>query len=156
MEEIKSEVALIKQSIEQFAHLFNNIDKTIEKISELSHNIGKMLAVHEERINNIVSNNKAIEATMEVRRLEFKEELKELNEHISDMQEQILHKIEKTEEKLNLTITSSMTNQKDLSLRISNLERWKWKVVGVIGVAGSVLSLAFSVAIEHIINFFIK
>jgi hypothetical protein len=43
-------VALLEQKLEDLKHIVIKIDDAIEKMSEVNSNVGKMLAVHEERI----------------------------------------------------------------------------------------------------------
>jgi hypothetical protein len=47
-EEVK--VALLEQKLEDLKHIVIKIDDAIEKLSEVNSNVGRMLAVHEERI----------------------------------------------------------------------------------------------------------
>ena len=47
-EEVK--VALLEQKLEDLKHIVIKIDNAIEKLSEVNSNVGRMLAVHEERI----------------------------------------------------------------------------------------------------------
>ena len=47
-EEVK--VALLEQKLEDLKHIVIKIDDAIEKLSEVNCNVGRMLAVHEERI----------------------------------------------------------------------------------------------------------
>lgn len=49
-EEVK--VALLEQKLEDLKHIVIKIDDAIEKLSEVNSNVGRMLAVHEERIAN--------------------------------------------------------------------------------------------------------
>ncbi len=48
MEEVK--VAILEQKLEDLKDIIVKIDDTIEKMSEVNSNVGKMLAVHEQRI----------------------------------------------------------------------------------------------------------
>jgi len=44
-------VAVLEQRIEDFSTVVNKLNAAIEKLSEVNSNVGKMLAVHEERIS---------------------------------------------------------------------------------------------------------
>jgi hypothetical protein len=48
MEEVK--VAILEQKLEDLKDIIVKIDDAIEKMSEVNSNVGKMLAVHEQRI----------------------------------------------------------------------------------------------------------
>ena len=44
-------VAVLEQRIEDFSTVVTKLDTAIEKLSEVNSNVGRMLAVHEERIS---------------------------------------------------------------------------------------------------------
>ena len=46
-----AEIAVLKSDVNRMASLFERTNTAIEKMGEVSNNIARMLAVHEERIN---------------------------------------------------------------------------------------------------------
>lgn len=130
----------------------SKIDQSIEKISQVSNDIGRLLAVHNERIIQL-------ERMGDLR----KEETKELQERISVQTREIVDKIElvqtRLEHKLNTQAAASHEGHKSIQSdintaiskvedRVSSLENWKWWVIGAaasfgfgLGVITSVLKL---------------
>jgi len=48
---LETEVAVLKSDVNRMASLFSRLDTAIEKMGDVSNNIAKMLAVHEERLS---------------------------------------------------------------------------------------------------------
>ena len=51
MEDINTEVALLKKEVKDIKFIFNRLDTAIEKITEVTTSVNRMLAVHEEKIS---------------------------------------------------------------------------------------------------------
>jgi len=52
MQDINTEVALLKKEVKDIKFIFNRLDTAIEKITEVSTSVNRMLAVHEEKFLN--------------------------------------------------------------------------------------------------------
>jgi predicted nucleic acid-binding Zn-ribbon protein len=119
----ESEIAVLKSVV-------TRLDNSIATMSEVSVNISKLLAAHEERINNLEKNSN--EVTFDIR---------DVHSRISTMTKEILDKLDESETKLEQKIKesniSTSEHLKELQLelhkldeRVSFVERWKWSVVG--------------------------
>lgn len=134
--ELKTEVEIINMVV-------SRLDRSIEKISEFAGDVGKLLAVHDERIGQL-------EKVSEKRT----DDIKEIHSRISGQSRDILEKIENMENNLKTNIIhtgETATKQhkenqekleKELKLvetRIAKLEHWKWFVIGAATFVGFML-----------------
>lgn len=130
----------LEVELEVLKSVVTKLDSSLEKISEVSNSIGKLLAVHDERIGQL-------EKISERRNVE----IEKLQARISDQTREIVAEIEKLETTLYLKIkesskeiyqAQSSTNadiQKELkavSLRVETLEKWRMYVIGIAAAAG--------------------
>lgn len=51
---LETEVAVLKSDVTRMASLFSRLDTAIEKMGDVSNNIAKMLAVHEELLVYVI------------------------------------------------------------------------------------------------------
>ena len=51
MSDLNTEVQLLKKEVSDMKMIYSRLDKAIEKISDVSNSINRMLAVHEEKIS---------------------------------------------------------------------------------------------------------
>lgn len=124
----------IESELEVLKSVVNKLDFSLEKISEVSNSIGKLLAVHDERIGQL-------EKTSEKRI----DDIKELHSRITTQTREIVDKIDDLEKTLDSKIktnTDEMKNQyreivntvdadfSKMSSRVELLERWRWYVLG--------------------------
>lgn len=130
---VNAELAVLKSVV-------NRIDTSIATMTEVSSNIGKLLAVHEERLNQLEKDNNSV--TLDIR---------DIHSRITTMSREIVEKIESTENKLEGKIKESnestskklnemSTEMKKIDERVGFLERWKWMVLGGALAIGWVLA----------------
>jgi len=105
-------LAVLEQKFADFANIVNRLDDAIDKLSEVSSNVVKMLAVHEERIEQTVKTNDILFKLVEERK-------KENERHY-----------EKTCERI-----------EELEIKVEEVKKVKWMIVGmgVLVAAGSSL-----------------
>ena len=127
-EDINTEVAILKKEVADMKLIFNRLDTAIERITEVSSSVNRMLAVHEEKIANQeeVANRANQEFTTDVRELHSRitTNYKELTDMIS------MHHKEDAANQLKL--------REDLNNRVGILEKWRWLIIGgsiVVGFA---------------------
>ena len=97
------------------------IEDAIAKLTEISSDLNKMIAVHELRITQQEKMTDSIEIVLEKRRDEFEMKIKEIYETIEKEDKNILEEIHESYEKL--------------SKKISDMERMMWVYMGGIAVA---------------------
>lgn len=134
----------IESEVEVLKSVVTKLDASIEKISQVSTDIGKLLAVHEQRIDQLEKTDS--------RRLD---DIKEIHSRITTGNRELMDKMEdlenKIEERMRKSAEAATTQHKDiqveiskeiksLELRIDTLEKWKWIVIGGSMVLGYLVS----------------
>jgi chromosome segregation ATPase len=145
MLDLETKVALLESDVNRMASLFEKMDVAIDRMGEVSNNIARMLAVHEERLNKQDDLDEELFALVEKRRQEIQGDIKELHSRITTTSRELSDDINETEQRLMTAMTYGMADikkciteetkasteyTKDLENRISDLERWKWLVMG--------------------------
>lgn len=97
------------------------IEDAISKLTEISSDLNKMIAVHELRITQQEKMTDSIELVLEKRRDEFEARIKEVYETIEKEDKNILSEIHNSYEKL--------------SKKITDMERMMWLYLGGMAVA---------------------
>ena len=127
--DINTEVALLKKEVSDIKVIFSRLDVAIEKITDVSSCVNRMLAVHEERIANQeeVDNRANLEFTTDIRELHSRitTNYKELTDIMSEHSKQ---------DAINQQILRD-----DLNSRVGILEKWRWLIIGGSIVIGFVL-----------------
>ena len=126
---IKTDLELLKKEVQDMKLIHTRLDTAIEKLTDVSSCVNRMLAVHEEKIarqeEDIVSNEKEIKDNIQDLHSRITSNYKELtvliNEHnLKD--EERFHKL-----------------KSEFSNRVGILEKWRWIIIGGSIVAGFVL-----------------
>lgn len=134
---VKTDVEILKRDVSSIQGLLGRLDTAIDKIADASGGISQILAVHEQNIGTLA------EDVAERKRLAEKEtEL--LHRRITDMKDEsaenhrrnhseIMNKLDKMDEEVGKEL-------KNLSGRVTILERWKWWIMGGSWVIGFVIA----------------
>jgi chromosome segregation ATPase len=123
----------LESEVEVLKAVVSKLDASIEKISQVSSDIGRLLAVHEQRIDQL-------ERTDE-RRMD---DIKELHSRITTGNREIMDKLDekidalaKADKEQHEALKKSMD---DVKGRVDVLERWRWMIVGGAVVIGYMMS----------------
>ena len=123
------ELELLKKEVQDMKKIHVKLDTAIEKLTDVSNCVYRMLSVHEEKIarqeEDIVANEK-----------EIKENILDLHSRINTSYKELRNIIsthEKEEEKRFDELKDQISN------RIGILEKWRWIIMGGSIVAGFIL-----------------
>ena len=109
--QVKTDVEILKRDMELVSALAEKFDIAIDRLTELSTSVDKMLAVHENRLEN-------------------QEQQREiLHQRISDL------KRDMTDE-FRLLRDENRKQHAEVNERLSKLEKWRWLVVGMATAVG--------------------
>ena len=120
MVDINTEVALLKQEVKDIKFIFNRLDTAIERITEVSTSVNRMLAVHEEKISQ--QEEAAIRAD-----IEFKADIKELHSRITTNYKELADQMARNHKETEAHVQQIRT---DLNGRVGVLEKWRWLIIG--------------------------
>ena len=127
--DINTEVALLKKEVSDIKVIFSRLDVAIEKITDVSSCVNRMLAVHEEKIAN------AEEAQIRAN-VEFTNDIKELHSRVNSNYKELTEMITMNHKEQALHIQQL---KNDLNSRVGILERWRWLIIGGAIVIGFIL-----------------
>ena len=127
--DINTEVALLKKEVSDIKVIFSRLDVAIEKITDVSSCVNRMLAVHEEKIAN------AEEAQLKAN-TEFTTDIKELHSRVTSNYKELTEMIQLHHKEQALHIQQL---QNDLNGRVGILEKWRWLIIGGAIVVGFAL-----------------
>lgn len=126
MSDLETEVKILQKDLITFQSILDKFDTTISKLTEVSNNLAKVIAVQDSKIE---SQEKAIEI-IHKRITDTQEELgSQLNEHYKV----ILEKIKELQ-------NEQKTHAHEMSSRVDSLEKWRYIVIGGSVVLGFLLS----------------
>tara|TARA_A100001391_G_scaffold92272_1_gene60988 strand:+ start:532 stop:918 length:387 start_codon:yes stop_codon:yes gene_type:complete len=109
--QVKTDVEILKRDMELVSALAEKFDIAIDRLTEVSTSVDKMLAVHEMRLEN-------------------QEQQREiLHQRISDLKRDIT-------DEFRMLRDENRKQHAEVNERLSKLEKWRWLVVGMATAVG--------------------
>lgn len=138
------DIELLKKDINMITTFCDRLNTTIDKMQEIASNLTHMVALQQQKLDIQERTTKEIESTIEMRRIEHNNEIKELHSRITTVNRELTEKIEETELKILTELHNIRTDLKKdddtLGKRLFNIETWKWMVMGGLFVLGWIAS----------------
>ena len=126
---IKTDLELLKKEVEDMKQIHTRLDTAIEKLTDVSSCVNRMLAVHEEKLarqeETLDENEKHFRDNIQDLHSRITTNAKETSQHMSEMERRLLEELQ--------------TIRKEMSSRVGMLEKWKWVIVGGSIVAGFII-----------------
>jgi Flp pilus assembly protein TadB len=126
-------MSLMRKDVDALSVVFAKLEIAIDKLTEVSNSIHRMLAVHENRLGQQEETTKSLILMTEERR-------KESNERQEAMEIRMKEHRKELQEDLNKTLESLSKKLDSVANTVSQLEKWKYLVVGGSIVVGIILS----------------
>ena len=136
MPELETEVKLLKKELQDQAKIHDRLDVAIEKLTDVSNSIHRMLAVHEEKIARQEEATVAADAKLEIRRAELTVKIDELHSRITTNTKEIMAAAASQHQQQNKEIQKI---KDELISRVGVLEKWRHVLIGSSIVAGFML-----------------
>ena len=136
MSELETEVRLLKKELEDQAKIHGRLDIAIEKLTDVSNSINRMLAVHEEKIARQEESLYIAEQQIEVRRSELLGKIDELHSRITTNTKEIMSAAQQAHLEQNKEIQKI---QREIEQRVGVLEKWRHVLIGGSIVVGFLL-----------------
>ena len=139
-----------------------NLETQVEMLREIASDLKRMLAVHDEKLNQHERKQDDIFELIEQRRNEMAEDIKEIHSRITTVQRELCTEITATEsriikgldelkEELKTDQEYHNSKQKTLEQRIADLEKWRWIIIGA-GITGGWLFSKLGNMVEIIVK----
>jgi len=136
MSELETEVQLIKRDIEDVKSIHSRLDVAIDKLTDVSNSIHRMLAVHEEKLARQEEASVELEQQIEKRRSEVLTKIDDLHSRITTNTKEIMINAAAQHAEQNKEIQKI---REDLSGRIGVMEKWRHVLIGGSIVVGFLL-----------------
>ena len=136
MAELETEVKLLKKELQDQAKIHDRLDVAIEKLTDVSNSIHRMLAVHEEKISRQEEATIHAGKKLEVRRTELTAKIDELHSRITTDTKEIMTAASAQHTQQNKEIQKI---RDELIARVGVLEKWRHVLIGCSIVAGFML-----------------
>jgi hypothetical protein len=127
--DLTTEVELLKREVGSMNVIHGRLDTAIEKLTEVSNCINRMLAVHEERLGQQEESQHRAEQ-------EFTADIKELHSRITTNTKEIMTTAT-TQHKEHTVAIQKLGD--DIARRVGILEKWRWIIIGGSIVFGFVI-----------------
>ena len=136
MAELETEVRLLKRELEGQTKIHDRLDVAIDKLTDVSNSIHRMLAVHEEKIARQEEAIIEAEQQIEIRRGELMVKIDELHSRITTNTKEIINAAAEQHAQQNKEIQKL---HDEINLRIGVLEKWRHVLIGGSIVIGFLL-----------------
>ena len=136
MTELETKVKLLEKEIHDRKGVFQRLDIAIEKLTDVSNCINRMLAVHEEKISRQEESIVEAEGLIETRRIELTIKIDDLHSRITTNTKEIMTAAS-DQHKEHTKDIQKLRN--DLTTRVGVLEKWRWLIIGGSIVTGFLL-----------------
>ena len=136
MAELETKVKLLEKELEDQRKIHDRLDIAIEKLTDVSNSIHRMLAVHEEKLARQEEASVELEQQIEKRRSEVLTKIDDLHSRITTNTKEIMINAAAQHAEQNKEIQKI---REDLSGRIGVMEKWRHVLVGGSIVVGFLL-----------------
>ena len=137
LEKINTKIALLEKDAKQSEHIHNRLEVAIEKLSDCTISLKGLLVQQETKLSKAEQTDEDIFITLESRRKEWDNDLKELHSRITTNSRELReHQIQSEQTMLNEL--RAMKTQ--LSERVGVLEKWRWLIIGGSIIIGLMMS----------------
>ena len=137
MTELETEVELLKKELNNQKQIHDRLDVAIEKLTDVSNSIHRMLAVHEEKLTRQEEAIIVAEQKIEVRRAELSKQIDDLHSRITTNTKELMILEASQHEKHSKEIKRLSDS---INKRVGVLEKWRHIIIGGAIIAGFILN----------------
>ena len=137
LENLKTEIALLKKDAKTGELIHQRLEVAIEKLSDIGISCKQMLSQQQTRLERAEQTDDDIFITLESRRKEWDNDLKELHSRITTNSRELREHQIQSENKMLNEIRAVRTQ---LSERVGVLEKWRWVIIGGSIIIGLMMS----------------
>ena len=137
IDNLKTEIALLKKDAKTGELIHQRLEIAIEKLSDIGVSCKQMLSQQQTRLERAEQTDDDIFITLESRRKEWDNDLKELHSRITTNSRELREFQIQSENKMLDEIRMVRTQ---LSERVGVLEKWRWVIIGGSIIIGLMMS----------------
>ena len=137
LSKIKTDIALLKKDAKTGELIHQRLEVAVDKLSDCAISLKAMLATQEQKLTKAEQTDEDIFVTLESRRKEWDNDLKELHARITTNTKELReHQIQSENNMLN----ELRHMRQQLSERVGVLEKWRWLIIGGSIIIGLMMS----------------
>ena len=137
IDNLKTDIALLKKDAKTGELIHQRVEQTLEKLSDCAVSLKGILAQQETKLQRAEQTDEDIFITLESRRKEWDNNLKELHSRITTNSRELREHQVQSENKMLSEIRAVRTQ---LSERVGVLEKWRWLIIGGSIILGLMMS----------------
>jgi chromosome segregation ATPase len=137
MSELETKVEILKKELDNQKRIYDRLDVAIEKLTDVSNSIHRMLAVHEEKIAKQEEKMLQTETERDNRGTELSKRIDALHNRLTDTVKEIIDSNLEHHRDLNKRIERISDS---ISSRVGVLEKWRHIIIGSAIVVGFILN----------------
>ena len=137
LEKLKTQVALLEKDAESGALIHQRLEIAIEKLTDITISLKGMLVQQETKLAKAEETDNDIFVTLESRRLEWDNDLKDLHSRITTNSRELREHQVQSESKMLYELRNL---RQQLDNRVAVLEKWRWIIVGGSIIVGLMVS----------------
>ena len=137
LEELKTQVALLEKDAQSAELIHQRLETAIEKLTEITISLKGMLVQQETKLAKAEETDNDIFVTLESRRLEWDNDLKDLHSRITTNSRELREHQVQSESKMLYELRNL---RQQLDNRVAVLEKWRWIIVGGSIIIGLMVS----------------
>ena len=134
---IETKIALLEQDAKSAEQIHNKLEVAIEKLTEITISLKGMLVQQETKLAKAEETDNDIFVTLESRRLEWDNDLKDLHSRITTNSRELREHQVQSESKMLYELRNL---RQQLDNRVAILEKWRWIIVGGSIIVGLMIS----------------
>ena len=137
IDNLKTEIALLKKDAKTGELIHSRLEIAIDKLSEIVISCKQMLAQQEQKLQKAEQTDDDIFITLESRRKEWDNDLKELHSRINTESKYLREMHSSSEAKIMEEIRGIRAG---LDTRVGMLEKWRWVIIGCAIMVGLLMN----------------
>ena len=136
VQDLKLDMGLLKKDVEWTNEICHKLSESLTKLQEVNINIMQMITLHEQRHEQHEKSEK-----------DMKDDIKELHSRITTVTRELHERIDQVEKHITDRLddirsdlaTHKQQDKKTIITELSEVERWKWIILGAVMSAGFIL-----------------
>ena len=137
LQEIQTKIALLEKDAKTGEQIHQRLEVAVDKLTEITVSLKGMIAQQQTKLERAEQTDDDIFVTLESRRKEWDNDLKELHSRISTQAKELRESQYQSENKLLNEIRGVRTQ---LDQRVGVLEKWRWLIIGGSIIIGLMMS----------------
>ena len=137
LEKLKTDIALLKKDAKTGELIHQRLEVAVDKLTDITISLKGMIAQQQTKLERAEQTDDDIFITLESRRKEWDNDLKELHSRISTQARDLRELQHQSEGKLLNEIRAVRTQ---LDERVGVLEKWRWVIIGGSIIIGLMMS----------------